>query len=505
MKRSRITLLLIAFFCLGQSASAAEPAKLTFDTYSGYFVSNKFEPKAPESFVVITDQKEFDKVFGAAFVMRDKSHRLPKDAFKSLIVVAAIKRGNAAVEYKVDGVTEADGVVEFRYTTTEKKSDTATFACPLIVSIPKGKYTAIQFVENGKPVKKVEIGGNARTNVVVGAIRWDGWFNGNTYESHLAPKQWHSRLPFYASILADDRVEVRSDKQDVMDREIAFASTAGLDYWAFCYYCSKKWGGTDSYNYGLKLYLSSKQKPKIQFCLLLQGTHLGPQAKWPETVQALVRLLQESTYQKVLDGRPLVFMYYVSAMKTWAGSTEAAKQRLDALRTASRKAGLKNPYMVAQVCRTEDGVDAVDTLGFDAISSYSMPGGTGNREYPFRELAKANRDFWNACKATGQPVVPVVNTGWDNRPRRGKPRFADLNGPWFTEPTAVELADHLRSAIEWNRDNPDVAQANAAIIYAWNESDEGGWLVPTLSEGSARLDAVQKVLGSRLPTCCKLR
>jgi protein tyrosine phosphatase (PTP) superfamily phosphohydrolase (DUF442 family) len=133
-------------------------AKLAFDAYSGYFVSNKFESNVAESFVVISDQEHFDKVFGVAFVMGDKSHRLPKDAFKSLMVVAAIKRGSAVVEYKVEGVTNKDGVVELRYTTTEKKRDTATFACPLIVSILKGKYTEVQFVENGKAVKKVEIG-----------------------------------------------------------------------------------------------------------------------------------------------------------------------------------------------------------------------------------------------------------------------------------------------------------------------------------------------------------
>ena len=48
--------------------------------------------------------------------------------------------------------------MELRYTTTEKKSDTATFACPLIVSIPKGEYKVVQFVENGKPVRKIEVG-----------------------------------------------------------------------------------------------------------------------------------------------------------------------------------------------------------------------------------------------------------------------------------------------------------------------------------------------------------
>jgi hypothetical protein len=155
MRRPASILLLLAACGLGRQTSAGEPDKLAFDTYSGYFVSNQFEPKAVESFVVIHDQKQFDKVFGAAFVMRDKSHRLPKDAFKSLLIVAVIKRGPALCEFKVEGVTVAKGVVEVRYTTTEKKSDTATFASPLIVSIPRGKYKAIQFAENGKLVKKL--------------------------------------------------------------------------------------------------------------------------------------------------------------------------------------------------------------------------------------------------------------------------------------------------------------------------------------------------------------
>ena len=158
MKRTAIVVLLSAVGGLVQQTSAAEPTKLSFDTYSGYFVSNKFEPDAAESFLVITDQERFDQVFGVAFVMGDKSHRLAKDAFKSNIVAAAIKRGSAIVEYKVEGVTVKDGVVELRYTTTEKKSDSATFASPLIVSIPKGEYKSVEFVENGKLVKKVEIG-----------------------------------------------------------------------------------------------------------------------------------------------------------------------------------------------------------------------------------------------------------------------------------------------------------------------------------------------------------
>ena len=150
--------------CPGQQALAAEPSKLASDTYSGYFVMNTFEPDAAASFVLVTDQKQFEEIFHVAMVMGDKSHRLAQDAFKSNIVVAPIKRGHAFWGYKVEGVSEKDGVVELRYTATENKTE-ATFTCPLIVSIPKGKYTAIRFVENGKEVKKMEMPTEKKTAV----------------------------------------------------------------------------------------------------------------------------------------------------------------------------------------------------------------------------------------------------------------------------------------------------------------------------------------------------
>jgi len=140
------------------ATSAQETAKLEFKTYSGYFVSNKFEPEAPSSFVVLDNQKQFDQVFGVAFVIGDKSPRLAPDALKTELVLSAIRRGKAFCTYKVSSVTEKEGVVCLRFQTTSKKSDSATFACPLIISIPKGKYQAVEFHENGKLIKRLEIG-----------------------------------------------------------------------------------------------------------------------------------------------------------------------------------------------------------------------------------------------------------------------------------------------------------------------------------------------------------
>jgi len=150
--------------CAAAGVGAAPPpggegAKLPFDTYSGCFVSNQFEPDAAASFVVIRDQAQFDRVFHVAYVMNDKAHRLPVSGLWDLLVIAAIHRGKAMWTYQVEGVTVEAGVVTLRYTAAAQKSDSATFACPLIVSVPRGAYRAVQFVENGKAVKKVTLTG----------------------------------------------------------------------------------------------------------------------------------------------------------------------------------------------------------------------------------------------------------------------------------------------------------------------------------------------------------
>lgn len=156
--RMCLLLLMMVFLMLMTGAlHATQPTTIPFDTHTGYFVSNKFEPQAAASFVVLRDQKAFDEVFGVAMVMGDKSHRLPADAFNTKIVVAAIKRGKAVVEFKVGDVTLDAGVLTVRYTTTSTKQDSAEFACPLIVSVPKGDYTNVEFMEDGKSVKKIEV------------------------------------------------------------------------------------------------------------------------------------------------------------------------------------------------------------------------------------------------------------------------------------------------------------------------------------------------------------
>ena len=91
-------------------------------------------------------------------------------------------------------------------------------------------------------------------------------------------------------------------------------------------------------------------------------------------------------------------------------------------------------------------------------------------------------------KATGKKVVPNLVAGWGG-PRDGK---GDA-----MQPTPAELAAHVRSAFDWIAASPAVAEAKTTLFYAWNEVDEGGWLVPDKGQGTAKLDAIRKVVDER--------
>ena len=61
------------------------------------------------------------------------------------------------------------------------------------------------------------------------------------------------------------------------------------------------------------------------------------------------------------------------------------------------------------------------------------------------------------------------------------------------------LLDHIRKAMAWAPPNPEAAKAQAVLNWAWNVFDEGGWLCPTLSDGTARLDRLRWVLAGSAP------
>jgi hypothetical protein len=335
---------------------------------------------------------------------------------------------------------------------------------------------------------------------VVGAIRWDAWQDDGRVnaevERTLGPEKWHSRLPFFARVTGSDQVSIRGNSQAIMDQEIAYAVQAGLDYWAFVTYSLN--AGMSN---GLKLYLNSSRKGQIKFCLIIGS---------PSVLLDRLRLVmsfQDRSYQKVQGNRPLLYFFQAQrlvgpdkAFATW----EEAKAAFDALRADSIAAGTGNPYIVIQGWSTSKDKQFMLRLGADAIGAYAVGGGSTSGS-PYSSLADSARSRWEAAKENGVPVVPLASVGWNRLPRYEAGGVWWEDGPrsnkYYFNPIPRELAAHLKDAIEWVRANPAAAPANAVLIYAWNENDEGGWLVPTLkpdgSVDASRVDALSGVIRSR--------
>lgn len=295
----------------------------------------------------------------------------------------------------------------------------------------------------------------------------------------MTPEKYHGRLPFYAAVRGPGQVEARCVAQETMDREIAFAREAGIDYWAFDWY---------SPGSGLalarELYLASAHRDAVKWCVILATNPFSAAERdW------LVEQFKATNYQCVLGGRPLVYVFEASR-------THGALVR--ELREGAARAALPTPFVVFMGWSAAVA-EVANACGADALGAYVNP--VGNRGTFAANMAH-ERNQWQALLASGEQMVPTVTTGWDPRP------FLDYPVPWYrgaseshwVEPaTADQVAVQLQEALNYVSAQPAATLANTVLVYAWNENAEGGWIVPTLSELRSpgyplRLDAVRGVL-----------
>lgn len=343
----------------------------------------------------------------------------------------------------------------------------------------------------------------------VGAIRWDGWYGDGrvvkAMEASLGQPKYHFRLPWFARVVSADKVSINGDSQAIVEQEIAYGALAGLNYWAFVDY----WDEASAMHIGLKRYLAAPDKKGIRYCFVEEGARLDKMV--PQGWRRLVEHFRHPDYQTVLDGRPLLFVF--------EKPKQLGKADWDELKRQTQSAGLKPPYLVLMGWNPASDAKDMAALGFDAISAYAR-GGSYSMTHPSyaEQCALIRRDRWEKSRALRLPSITFASAGWDTRPRNERPP------PWVTwvratpdstpaaqqkplldsvTATPVELAAHIREAVEWTKANRDLNPANSIIIYGWNEHDEGGWLQPTLGADGrpdeARVRALGQVLRPSLP------
>jgi hypothetical protein len=327
---------------------------------------------------------------------------------------------------------------------------------------------------------------------IVGAIRWDAWTGGPVtlqVERSLGPEKYHHRLPWFASVGHGGEVQIDGSPQAIMDQEIDFAAGSGLDYWAFLIYAE-----SNTMSHALSQYLKSTQRRRVNFCVILHSNLGVPEAEWPKERARLVSLLKEPGYQEVLGGRPLVFEFQARLNGGFP------RQRFAEFRRAAQDAGF-NPYCVFMGWHPGTDFPRAVTNGFDAVSAYAC----GSADATFASLCQTvEKSYWQDALRAQVPYVPLVTTGWDKRPRQDHPVSWEKNDAYHQQAvfpsmaTPEEIASHLQRSLQFVREHPGVCAANAVIIYAWNEHDEGGWLLPTWTQSgkpnTARLEAIGRIL-----------
>lgn len=342
---------------------------------------------------------------------------------------------------------------------------------------------------------------------LVGALRWDAWhqpekgYAAEQVEYALSQKHYHWRAPFFSEITSDTSISLRGYGQEVIDQEIAYAYEMGLDYWAFLLYDED----TPLHD-GLTYYLNSGKKDSINFCAMVNigrtfMTDKGD-AGIQEGVDRLISYFGEDSYQMVQGNRPLV--YFFRPNETWIskmGGQSKVDDMLESLETRSLELGLGKPYIVVMHYDQEIAVSMLESMNADALSTYAVFSEEAQITHSFDTLAQACEAFWDTYADTGYSVVPTAMTGWDRRPRIERPMSWQSNQKprvgiekYVQAPTDIELKRHIKQAIDWSVEN----DAEAVLIYAWNEHDEGGWLCPTINSdntiNTSRLDALKEIL-----------
>ncbi|MDG0809960.1 hypothetical protein [Cohnella rhizosphaerae] len=147
--------------------------------------------------------------------------------------------------------------------------------------------------------------------------------------------------------------------------------------------------------------MNSPYKDLMKFYIYMIADGTWPASDWDALiVPKLVTMMQDPSYKRTPDGRPIVAFYGNFAARLGGASQLATG--LQHLRDAADAAGLPNPLLLSAAYRSlQPSIDA----GYDGFQPLNLAGiGLDDNTYVPEDYATSYPDAWNAFVTASYPA-----------------------------------------------------------------------------------------------------
>lgn len=338
-------------------------------------------------------------------------------------------------------------------------------------------------------------GRNGANTMKLGAYYYDGWYKVRGNWTPRLMNEFAEREPSWGWL---------GNTVENMELQVDLAADGGLSFFAFDWYYPEDGGEERENNKCIDRYLASKNADRLEFCLLV-ANHQGAliyRDKWEDAVRRFIPFLKSEHALKV-NGIPAIIFFSTNELVRCLGSIEETNKCLEYFREECRKEGLPGVFVIgcAGPQRSADGAASIvkeqiwrdrgaqlKEIGLDGVSGYNYHRGSINREdgtkeylLPFEDLAKDHEISWEGFVKFGElPYMPCLTGGWDDRPNEKPLINPEKRSCYSPDITPTTLYNHVKAAGEFIGANKEKITEDYAIIYAWNENGEGGFVCPTM-------------------------
>jgi len=426
---------------------------------------------------------------------------------KSVQLTAVVTgTANTALRWSVSGIAGGNSTVG-------TITDTGEYTAPLTLPAPNSLMISATSVADGTASDTATVTvascsfaepgpASQQTKARLGAYYFDGWSGPltNFHFNGLVNGPYQDRQPLTGW---------RDNSPCAVEQQLALARRFGINYFVFLWYHDPLLYEEDDLNSALQITRGLADRHGMKFAIMYtdHSPFTVSPGDWPAAVDEWIGYMADPDYLRV-NGKPMLVVYDTDAMRQAFGSSAAVTDAFNQLRAAAQSHGLAGVYIVGGILAGYDAIHGygsfpdlsiVQADGYDAVSMYNWSFGDVRGEQPFAVLAEAGRWIWGqAALNSALPFIPTAMAGWDARPWYDPPA-------WFRR-SPGDVAAHVCSAITWANSNlrlrPEPPpEPPLVFIEAWNELGEGGYLAPTVGDGTSYGDSLAEMLAA--PACSR--